>query len=120
MRAILLCLLAPAALAQTPSITVSWSPPTTYTDGSAIPSSTVMSYDVYEYLASNWAKIGSSASTNYVVTSGLVVGSTYTFYVIAIPAGANASAPSAQASGTVKPVSVPLKTSSPPTGVTAK
>jgi hypothetical protein len=110
-RLLLLCFIATSALAQTPQVLLTWIAPTTNTDGTPI--TAVLSYNVYQYNAGLWAKLGTAAVPTYTVTP-VTVGTVYSFRVTAVALGVE-SAPSAQVS-----VTAGQKTPSAPTGLTAK
>lgn len=83
---LLFAMLMPSAQAASPqSATVTFAPPTTYTDGSAIPAGTVISYGLYQALqGATKVKVATITSTTATVTTGLVPGSTVCFAVTAI------------------------------------
>lgn len=85
-----LCALAVSASAQVvPTATLSWVAPTAYTDGTAIPAGTVITYNVYQGTsASTLAQVatGVTALTD-VISTGLTVGKTYFFAVTAVTGG---------------------------------
>ena len=85
--------LAPAiAHAASPPVTVlTWTPPTQNTDGTAI--SVPLTYNIYEYAAGLWTKVGSTAAGVITFSIQLGFGSTTNFRVTAVE-GTAESAPS--------------------------
>lgn len=82
--------------------TVSWVAPTQYTDGTTIPSTVVLTYNVY-------AKFGTAAEVKYrsamtgtTITPNLPVGQNNCYTVTVLVNGANESARSAEACGVVR------------------
>ena len=92
MKLILVSILASLALfvsavAQTaPTATLSWGAVTAYTDGTAIPASCPVTYNVYQGpTASTMVKVASGVTTlTSSITTGLVDGNTYFFGVTAV------------------------------------
>lgn len=84
-------LFATAAFAQAapPSATLAWTAPTQYSDGTAIPSSVVITYNIYQGTsASTLTKVTSGVTTlTSTVTAGLSDGVTYYFAVTAVAGG---------------------------------
>jgi hypothetical protein len=82
-------LLAFAAQAQSvPSATITFTAPTTFTDGTPIPAGTVMTYGVYQGApGATKIKVATITATSTTITTGLVGGATYCFTVTAIIAG---------------------------------
>ena len=122
-RFLALALLSTVAVAQVtpvaPALTVvlNWPAPTTYTDGTAIASGTVITYNVYEYGAGVWAKLNTAPVTTptYTVSTGIVSGQTYNFHVTSVTPGGLESG--ASNSATKAFAAAPF---SPITGLTAK
>jgi hypothetical protein len=79
-----------AAFAQTtPTATLSWTAPTTYTNGTTIPSTVPITYNLYQGLTcATVAKVatGITALTD-VVNTGLALGNTYAFTITAVAGG---------------------------------
>jgi len=106
------------AVAQTvapvPKLTVSWTAPTTNTDGSAIPAGS-LTYQLYQGSDGKYATVGSPvAITSELVTAGLTVGTTVCFYVVAIEAAQQSGASTEACAVVPKPTVIP----NPPTQVT--
>lgn len=81
-----LALVAGLALAAPPSAAVSWTAPTTNTDGSAIAGT--VTYNLYQGLSGALVKVQSAvASTSTTVTTGLTAGTTQCFAVTAVANG---------------------------------
>lgn len=81
-------LLASPAHAGTGTAQLSWTAPASYTDGSAIPAGTAITYNVYTGLsASSMAKKLSGVSLKSASFTGLDNGATTYFYVTAVVAG---------------------------------
>jgi hypothetical protein len=81
-----LCLAAFPALASPPQAALSWTAPTTNTDGSAI--TVPLTYNIYQGLSGSLTKVQSGLSTvTVVITAGLTPGTTQCFAVTAIAAG---------------------------------
>jgi hypothetical protein len=116
-KAFLLCLLAAPAFPQSASVTLTWVAPTTYTDGTPL-GTQALSYNVYEYVAAQWTKIGTSATLTYTAAA-LTAGAIYNFRVTAVAAGIESVA-SNQVSVTAKAQATPPKTPNPPASLTAK
>lgn len=84
---LLFSLLMPAAHAAEPDV-LTFVAPTTYKDGSAIPSGTAMSFNIYQGLQGQpKVMIATITTTGTTVTTGLVPGSTYCFAATAVIAG---------------------------------
>jgi hypothetical protein len=79
------CVLAQAA----PQATLTWTAPTTYTDGSSIPSTVVVTYNVYQGpSATTLVKVASGVTTlTSSITTGLISGQTYFWAVTAVANG---------------------------------
>lgn len=80
-------LLAAAAMAQTaPSATLTWSAPTLYSDGTTIPSTVTITYNVYQGAsATTLTKVATGVTTlTDLITTGLVDGQTYFWAVTAV------------------------------------
>jgi hypothetical protein len=88
--ALFLALVTGLALAQTPpTATLTWTAPTTYTDGTTIPTTVALSYNVYQGTsATSLTKVatGVTALTS-TITTGLVDGNTYYWSVTAVANG---------------------------------
>lgn len=83
----LLALIAGTALAAPPVATVTWTPPTTHTDGSTIAAG-VLTYNLYQGLTGAEVKVQSGLTVaSATVTAGLTAGTTQCFTVTAIEAG---------------------------------
>lgn len=83
----MLMILPLAALAQAagPSATVTWTAPTTNTNGTPV---STLTYNLYQGLSGALAKVQSGiATTTLVVTTGLTVGTTQCFAVTAVEGG---------------------------------
>jgi hypothetical protein len=85
-----LSLIALPGLAQTaPTATLTWSAPTTYSDGTAIPSTVTVTYNIYQGTsATTLTKVaaGVTAVTDSI-TTGLADGTTYYWAVTAVAGG---------------------------------
>lgn len=112
----LLCASA-TALAATPNQAVlSWTAPTTYTDGT--PVTDPITYTVYQGLQGETkVKVGSTAAVTYSVGTGLLTGKTYCWAVTAAVTAdpTKESTPSAEACK-----SFPFATPAAPAGLTVK
>lgn len=100
----LCALLATAAYAQTPTNTqrVSWVGPTQYTDGTAIPATAVLTYNVYAKLGTAAeVKFRSSIAMTSLTTGPQPVGQRNCYTVTVLVNGANESARSPEACGVV-------------------
>lgn len=85
-----LLLICGAAFAQTPpTATLTWTAPTTYTDGTAIPSTVALSYNVYQGVSPTaLVKVASGVTTlTSTITTGLADGNTYYWSVTAVAGG---------------------------------
>ena len=89
--AIAAALIAPAAFAQAapPSAILSWVAPTVYSDGTAIPSTVAVTYNVYQGTsATALTKVASNVTTvTDSITTGLADGVTYYWAVTAVANG---------------------------------
>jgi hypothetical protein len=109
-------LLAATARAQSaPTATLSWNAVTTYTDGTTIPTTCPVTYNIYQgATASTLAKVSTGVTTlTDTINTGLVDGSTYFFAVTAVACsveGAQSNAASkAFAAGTPGTVTLTVK-----------
>jgi hypothetical protein len=88
--ALVLTLFATLALGQTaPTATLTWTAPTTYSDGTTIPSSVTLTYNIYQGIsATSLVKVatGVTAVTSSINT-GLADGTTYYWAVTAVAGG---------------------------------
>lgn len=86
---LLFAMLMPSAHAATPaSATVSFSAPTTYTDGTSIASTSTITYSVFMGLKGQpKGTVASIVTTSTTITAGLSAGNTYCFEVSATVAG---------------------------------
>lgn len=113
LRFLLLCGLIPLAQAQAANNTqkISWTPPTQYSDGSAVPSTVVLTYNLYAKLGTAAeVKLGSGLSTSVFTTAAMPVGQR-NCYTITVLADGIESPRSAEACGVIaglatKPVTV--------------
>jgi hypothetical protein len=79
-----------SAIAQTaPTATLTWSAPTTYSDGTSIPSTVAVTYNVYQGTsATSLVKVASGVSTlTNTISTGLADGQTYYWAVTAVAGG---------------------------------
>lgn len=99
-----LMLFATLACAAPPSAAVSWTAPTTNTDGSAIPAGS-LTYNLYQGLTGAEVKVQSAlTAASTTVTTGLTAGTNQCFTVTAVEAGVE-SGPSAETCALIpKPV----------------
>lgn len=77
------------ALAAGPTATLSWSPPTAFTDATPIPAGTAITYNVYQGgSATTLTKVASNVTaTTDTISTGLADGQTYFWSVTAVVAG---------------------------------
>lgn len=96
-------------------IALTWTAPTTDANGNALPSGTVLTYDVWRATsaAGPFTQINSSAvtTTSYLdPSSGLTVGTSYTYEVTAIDTGGDGSPSNAF---TITPTAFPVNPGAP-------
>lgn len=86
---ILLALAFSRAAAAQPSATLAWAAPTTYSDGTSIPSSVAITYNVYQGAsASSLTQVATAVtSITDTITTGLSDGVTYFWSVTAVANG---------------------------------
>jgi hypothetical protein len=72
-----------------PTATLTWTAPTTYTDGTTIPGTVAITYNVYQgNTATTLVKVASGVTTlTNTITTGLVDGQTYYWAVTAVAGG---------------------------------
>jgi hypothetical protein len=88
--ALALTLVCAASFAQTgPSATLSWSAPTTYSDGTPIPSTVTITYNVYQGTsATSLVKVASAVTAlTSTISTGLADAQTYYWSVTAVAGG---------------------------------
>jgi hypothetical protein len=94
------------------TVTLSWTPPTTYTDGSNLPASDIARTDIYN----GTTKMGESTTEGAFTTDVLDVG-TYNFTAVTVAVDGGQSDPSNMVTVTINAVT---KVPSPITNLTAK
>lgn len=105
---VLALMVAPLVEAQTPTNTqkVSWVAPTQYTDGSTIPSTVVITYNVYAKLdGATEVKLRTGVATSTITTGPFPVGQSNCYTVTVLVNGANESARSPEACAAVQGLS---------------
>jgi hypothetical protein len=121
---ILTLLLISTVSAQTPttgSIDLAYTAPTEYTDGTAIPTGTAITYNVYMGTTAGGESatpVQTSVRYTSAVVSGLTVGTTYYFTVTAVVNGVEGPR-SVEASATVPAATPTVETPAAPGGLTA-
>lgn len=115
-----LLMVAGAAQAQTtPQALLTWTAPTTNTDGSTLVGA--LTYNVYQYSNAVWSKVGVTAAgiTTYTVV-GLAAGNTYNFHITAVNAAGQESGASNQVTKIIPPAPPPVLVPNPPTNAKAQ
>jgi hypothetical protein len=83
--------------APAPSVVITFTPPTQFTDGTAIAAGTPISYDIYQGVNGGAkVKIGTVTQTPATINTGLEPGNEYCYHAIAKIANADPSEPSNQ------------------------